>query len=129
MDTSIQPPREPNYAPYQKLFSFLNRALILSSRRGLIGLRSWRKNHGGSPLVCLLIPPRGYHYGTGDGLHLSTLGYTVLWKKLWGILETEFKGRGISPSEVEFTVPDWAILDHSDPNSAVDKMKGPYKRV
>ncbi|WVW79006.1 hypothetical protein I302_100969 [Kwoniella bestiolae CBS 10118] len=64
-----------------------------------------------------------------DGLHLSTLGYTVLWKKLWGILETEFKGRGISPSEVEFTVPDWAILDHSDPNSAVDKMKGPYKRV
>ncbi|WWD08193.1 hypothetical protein V865_006304 [Kwoniella europaea PYCC6329] len=64
-----------------------------------------------------------------DGLHLSTLGYGVLWTKLSQILGNDFKGRGISPSEIEFTVPDWSILDHSDPNSAVEKMKGPYKRV
>nr|XP_019008976.1 uncharacterized protein I206_06664 [Kwoniella pini CBS 10737]OCF47757.1 hypothetical protein I206_06664 [Kwoniella pini CBS 10737] len=41
-----------------------------------------------------------------DGLHLSTKGYEVLWKKLLPILENDFKGRGISPSEIEFTIPE-----------------------
>ncbi|WWC87391.1 uncharacterized protein L201_002280 [Kwoniella dendrophila CBS 6074] len=67
-----------------------------------------------------------------DGLHLSTKGYDIMWKQMINILENDFKDRGISPSELqesEFTIPDWNTLDHSNPNSAVEKMKGPYKRT
>ncbi|WRT65270.1 uncharacterized protein IL334_002213 [Kwoniella shivajii] len=64
-----------------------------------------------------------------DGLHLSTLGYNLLWDRLSSMIDNDFKGRGLSRLDSDFTVPDWSILDHTNPRSAVDKMKGSYKRV
>lgn len=44
-----------------------------------------------------------------DGLHLSTLGYTVLFDKIESLIKTDFVGRGIDWDDLDglpFAVPE-----------------------
>jgi hypothetical protein len=58
-----------------------------------------------------------------DGLHLTSLGYSVLFDQLMNLIKTEFRDRGLGP-EVEdglpLTVPQYESPFLSSPNPEME---------